>query len=149
MKKKAPARLLLGLTTLLIALLACNFPTGDVPPLPTETIAPTITAVTATPGTQTPTATPTTDPAVTPTATVCTYNARFLDDVTVPDGTAFESGDTFDKTWRMDNTGCLIPLKLFDLLFCPRGSDDIAHGINLHYFRREAIRHSESTNLEV
>jgi putative hemolysin len=35
----------------------------------------------------------------------CVDDAEFETDVTVPDGTEFESGETFTKTWRMRNSG--------------------------------------------
>lgn len=35
----------------------------------------------------------------------CTNNAAFVGDVTVPDGTSFNAGQTFDKTWRVTNNG--------------------------------------------
>lgn len=31
--------------------------------------------------------------------------ARFVEDVTVPDGTRFDPGEQFTKTWRLENTG--------------------------------------------
>ena len=31
--------------------------------------------------------------------------ATFVSDVTVPDGTSFNPGDTFTKTWRLSNSG--------------------------------------------
>jgi hypothetical protein len=42
-----------------------------------------------------------------PTATAVTYCdwVSFVKDVTVPDGTAFEPGDIFTKTWRLKNRG--------------------------------------------
>lgn len=49
--------------------------------------------------------------AVTPTATVtttptgCTNDAQFERDVTVPDGTTYAAGQTFDKIWRLANKG--------------------------------------------
>lgn len=33
------------------------------------------------------------------------YNAAFVSDVTIPDGTEMEPGDTFTKTWEIQNTG--------------------------------------------
>ena len=62
------------------------------------------------PSVPTPVATATTEPltpTMTPTTTPvgCTNDARFVADVTVPDGTAFTSGQTFDKTWRLRNAG--------------------------------------------
>lgn len=50
-------------------------------------------------------------PAITPTFTLnqtqanCTDSASFVDDVTVPDGTKFDAGVSFLKTWRIRNTG--------------------------------------------
>ena len=41
----------------------------------------------------------------TPTPAVCTNDAQFDRDVTVPDGTTFAAGQTFDKVWRVRNTG--------------------------------------------
>jgi len=46
-----------------------------------------------------PTATATTAP------TGCTNDAQFDRDVTVPDGTTFAAGQTFDKVWRLRNSG--------------------------------------------
>jgi hypothetical protein len=43
-----------------------------------------------------------------PTATpepVCTDQAEFVRDVTVPDGTRFDPGESFTKTWRVRNNG--------------------------------------------
>lgn len=31
--------------------------------------------------------------------------AQFITDVTVPDGTKYEPGETFEKTWRLKNIG--------------------------------------------
>jgi hypothetical protein len=33
------------------------------------------------------------------------YNAAFVSDVTIPDGTEMKPGDTFTKTWQIQNTG--------------------------------------------
>jgi hypothetical protein len=35
----------------------------------------------------------------------CDDRAAFLEDITVPDGTIFEPGETFVKTWKLQNTG--------------------------------------------
>jgi len=47
-------------------------------------------------------------PTVIPTATVaaCVDNAVFVADVTVPDGTLLAPAQTFNKIWRVRNTGC-------------------------------------------
>jgi hypothetical protein len=58
---------------------------------PTATLAPTLVLPTASP---------------TVTSTVCTDAAVFVADVSVPDGTVFAAGQTFNKTWRVRNTGC-------------------------------------------
>lgn len=61
-----------------------------------ETPAPSVTPT----ETQAPTAT------FTPTSTAIPCNrAEFVKDVTIPDGTDFNPGDTFVKTWRLKNTG--------------------------------------------
>ena len=67
----------------------------QVPPTATA-IPPTVTPLppTATPVPPTPTATP----------VPCTL-ARFVSDVTVPDGTTFAPNSTFTKTWRLKNAG--------------------------------------------
>lgn len=38
-------------------------------------------------------------------AQTCTDRAQFIADVTVPDGTRYEPGATFQKTWRLRNVG--------------------------------------------
>ena len=35
----------------------------------------------------------------------CTDRAQFVADVTVPDGTRYDPGATFTKTWRLRNIG--------------------------------------------
>jgi len=59
--------------------------------------------VTGTPPTTTPTSN-----APAPTSTVAPSScdkAQFIADVTVPDGTTFAPGETFNKTWRLKNVG--------------------------------------------
>lgn len=73
-------------------------------PLPTNTRPPTLTpTATVTP---TPTETPTPSP-VPPTSVVETFcdNSKFLEDVTIPDGTLLAPGQVFEKTWSFQNTG--------------------------------------------
>lgn len=43
-------------------------------------------------------------PTITPGARAC-LNSAFVSDVTVPDGTVFAPGQTFNKIWRVRNTG--------------------------------------------
>ena len=44
-------------------------------------------------------------PARAPDAQACTDRAQFVADVTVPDGTRYDPGATFKKTWRLRNVG--------------------------------------------
>jgi len=108
---------------LALAALACNMP-GCTPAAP-PTVSPTPAAGVTQVAGQTPaggvtvappptseaaiTPTPTTAPSPTPppTATVCNYDAAFVSDVTIPDGTQIVAGAAFTKTWRMSNSGCL------------------------------------------
>ncbi|MGZ6346107.1 MAG: NBR1-Ig-like domain-containing protein [Anaerolineales bacterium] len=68
--------------------------------------------------TDTPTATPTFTPTTTPTrstplatmtgavtATISCYGLTLVSDVTIPDNTAMNPGQTFTKTWQVKNTG--------------------------------------------
>ena len=54
------------------------------------------------PPTPTPSPTPETAPAIDPS---CQPSARFVEDVTVPDDSLFNSGVRFVKTWRLRNDG--------------------------------------------
>lgn len=51
-----------------------------------------------------PSTNPTSTP-VPPTEVACTDNSAYVADVTVPDGTNFNAGQTFTKTWRVSNNG--------------------------------------------
>jgi hypothetical protein len=48
---------------------------------------------------------PTSAPTAGPPPVQCTYNAAFVADVTVPDGTPWLPNQAFNKIWRMKNTG--------------------------------------------
>ena len=89
-----------------------------------ETSTPTPTA------TQTPTATPTVTPTLTPTATATAtdtptitptpipcYQAKFVSDVTTPDGTVMDPYAYFTKTWRLRNTGSCVWDSSYRLVF--------------------------------
>ncbi len=72
-------------------------------PLPQPTPVPTTPSpqvTTQAPPSPTPSDTPT--PSVTP---LPCLRAKFVADVTVPDGTLFEPGQSFTKTWRLQNVG--------------------------------------------
>src|SRR5512138_2532003 len=43
--------------------------------------------------------------------------AQFVSDVTVPDGTIFQPGATFTKTWRLKNIGTCAWSKSYQLVF--------------------------------
>jgi hypothetical protein len=50
-------------------------------------------------------------------AQTCTDRAQFVADVTVPDGTRFDPGATFTKTWRLRNTGTCTWTTGYQLVF--------------------------------
>ena len=108
-----------------LVLSACGeqAPTETVEPAPTETQAaiateaPTIEATETTP--EIPTETPdsvTATSEIPPTPSIprpenepgCTNSAAFVSDVTIPDNTVIDAGETFTKTWRISNTGTCI-----------------------------------------
>jgi hypothetical protein len=102
------------IVSLVLGALACNAPRTTTNVTPTRSIADiltNVTPVTLTPGVTATeeadetTATP--EAAETATPTECTYWAAFLDDVTIEDGEEIVAGTTFDKTWRIQNSGCL------------------------------------------
>lgn len=43
--------------------------------------------------------------------------AQFVADMTVPDGTSYKAGDTFDKTWRLKNVGTCTWSTNYNLVF--------------------------------
>lgn len=120
-------RLFTGLC--LFFLVGCNLPGSQWESPPSENLSPTITAeavqillMTQMAGTLAPpTATlppafsPTSpsQPQATPTATVpptprsdlCSDQAEFVKDVSIPDNTTFKPGEHFTKTWRLRNSG--------------------------------------------
>lgn len=121
--------LLLSLVALILATLACAAPgaTGQAGDL-TATFAAALTqafgtaqtqpsgtpvAIVTLPGNLTPTlpvivsatSVLTATPTSIPSATACTDNAKFVTDVTIPDGTVFNTPAAFTKTWRVQNTG--------------------------------------------
>lgn len=57
---------------------------------------------------------PSPHPAPTP---ACTDGAQFVTDVTVPDGTRVQSGQSFTKTWRLKNTGTCAWGSSYSLVF--------------------------------
>jgi hypothetical protein len=78
---------------------------------------------TDTPEPATPTLEPTTVP-ITPTATIQqpppssgSDRAEFVSDVTVPDGTKFDPGEKFTKTWQLKNAGTTTWTKSYSLFY--------------------------------
>ncbi|MDZ4158221.1 MAG: NBR1-Ig-like domain-containing protein [Anaerolineaceae bacterium] len=129
MAKKHP--LLVLVMILLAAALACTLPTAATPAQPANEAEATITALartveailahtpTAPPASEQPTTTFTAEPPtptptntqppptltpVPPTPIPCDQ-ARFIADISVPDGAQFTPGQTFTKTWRLENSG--------------------------------------------
>ena len=66
---------------------------------PSDTPAPTLVPA------NTPTSAPTSAPTPAPRVSDCTPDAAFQADVTIPDNTRIEIGESFAKTWRIGNTG--------------------------------------------
>lgn len=109
----------LSTVTVLIALLlsSCSAVATTEAPASTETQAPSVASAPAT-NTLIPTETfvtlPTESPTPTPQPTRppndpnCTNSAAFVADVTIPDNTEIAAGTTFEKTWRVSNTGTCI-----------------------------------------
>ncbi len=122
---------------------ACNMPSGGAPsptqePILTQaeateqvtatnvppTIQPFVT-VTQAPPTATATAQPTTTSTTAPTDTSttvgtpgsCTDQAKFVQDVTIPDNTEMLPAQDFIKTWRLENTGSCTWTTAYALIF--------------------------------
>jgi hypothetical protein len=87
-------------------------------------VSPEIVDIPVTASTQSPTATinPTSNPtqastqASTPLSVACNQ-AEFVGDITIPDGSAINSGNTFTKTWRLQNTGTCSWTPSYALIF--------------------------------
>lgn len=76
-------------------------------PQVTETMTPTAvpTATETSPPEFTPTMSPTRRPTSTSGSISSCDDARFVTDVTIPDGTEMDPGEGFTKTWRLENNG--------------------------------------------
>ncbi len=104
------------LVGLLLLILACNFPgvPGGEPPETPEAEGFTIVSPTDTPGpgaeeATTPEGSPTPEPTEA-LETVdedreCTLKAAYVEDVTIPDDSVVAPGESFVKTWRVENSG--------------------------------------------
>jgi len=105
-------RLLTFTTVVILAALACNLPgriapdATNTPPFFTEPTPETPEVPTAETPTDTPEPeTPTEAPEESITEGSCTADSEFVADITIPDGTLVEPGETVTKTWRIRNDG--------------------------------------------
>jgi len=95
---------------------------NQVPMEPTPTTqptqAPTATRVPPTATQPAPTAIPPTPTRIPPTATpIPCYQVKFIEDITIPDGTKIVAGNSFTKTWRLRNSGSCTWDTRFDIAF--------------------------------
>lgn len=101
---------MLGAMSVLL-MLACSLFTSEEPPVEVgevEAVRPSAESteaplVSPSATAEVPEVTATTEPLET--ASGCTLDARFAEDITVPDNTAIEGGEAFRKTWRIRNAG--------------------------------------------
>lgn len=84
-------------------------------PVETETAVPTV-VVTQVPATSTPIPPTATPIPPTPTPIPC-YQVKFVQDISIPDGTKIVAGNTFTKTWRIRNSGSCTWDTRFDIGF--------------------------------
>jgi hypothetical protein len=81
------------------------------------------------PETPTPTDTPVQEPA-------CVDHVTFIQDVTIPDGTSVEKGESFDKIWRLKNSGMCTWTAGYSLVF---QSGDFNGAVNKIALSREVL----------
>jgi hypothetical protein len=83
--------------------------------------------------TDTPTPSDTPEPDTpTPSNTPIPCNlAKFVSDVSIPDGTTFQSGDTFTKTWRLQNVGSCAWTSGYDIVFSGGDAMDAPASVQL------------------
>ena len=104
-------------------------PEPPAPPEPAPTPTPVPTPLPTPPVTPTPPPQPTPQPPVVPTPAPGISNAQFLADVTIPDYTRVKPGQTFIKTWRLQNNGETTWGPGYKLVFVPnpaKGSEQMA-----------------------
>jgi hypothetical protein len=115
-----------ALVLLFLAALACGPRAAATPDAFATSAAATVAAqlsqVAVVSPTDTPTSTPvpptsTPAPTATPTEAPCTNNSAFVADVTIPDDTSMTPGQSFDKTWRLRNTGTCTWTIEYDVVF--------------------------------
>ena len=103
-------------------------PTPTVTETPTETETPTSTETPS--DTPLPSATPFT---YVPPAASC-YSVAFLGDVTIPDGSTLNAGESFTKTWALENTGSCSWNTNFQVIFSSGNSLSASSAVNLPAF---------------
>ena len=99
-------RMLVGLAVALAGVACTRSSTTPVirPGLPTPTVAgPTPATVEPASAVGIPSSAPV--PAATTASGTCTDDARFVEDLTIPDGSVFTPGEAFDKRWAVRNDG--------------------------------------------
>lgn len=95
----------------------------------TATLAPSSTPLTPSPS---PTRRPPTSTPLPPTPTVPPCNmARFVGDVTIPDGEIMNSGKEFTKTWRLMNVGSCIWTTDFSVIFTSGDNMGVVNEVKL------------------
>ncbi|GAB4485083.1 MAG: hypothetical protein Fur0016_09620 [Anaerolineales bacterium] len=125
--------LILILGSAMLILSACNLPRATQTPAPNSFLtvaAQTVQAQLTLDALLTPQATQTPSPSETPAPPTVTNTppntasptpicdlAQFIADVTVPDGTVFQPGETFTKTWRFKNNGVCTWTSGYQLIF--------------------------------
>ena len=82
-------------------------------------------------GTEDPTPSITFSPESTFTPEGCTDRAGFVSDITVPDGTVFEPGESFTKSWRLRNDGSCTWGDGYSLVFSSGSRMDAASSVPL------------------
>ena len=138
-------RIFAALLAILLAILACNMPTQEQLGGVATALARTASALAQTASAQltqtalaapipvlpsplSPTSgpPPTLPPLPTTAPTTTCEQGQFITDVTVPDGSAYDPGDTFTKTWRLKNIGTCAWTG-FSLVF---DSGDLMNGVS-------------------
>jgi hypothetical protein len=115
--------------------------TNTAEPTATATDQPTVTSV---PPTNTPTPTDTATPTPSPTPIPCNW-ARFVEDVTITDGTVFVPNANFTKTWRIKNTGTCTWSTAYELLFVDGSRMDAPRAVDFP----DRVRPGETVDLSV
>lgn len=115
--------------------------TDTAEPTATHTGAPTATSV---PPTNTPTPTDTPTPTPSPTPIPCNW-ARFVEDVTITDGSVFVPSANFTKTWSIKNAGTCTWTTAYELIFVDGSRMDAPRAVDFP----DRVRPGETVDLSV